>query len=366
MRKMLIWSSLVLLLALILGVPSRNAAAEEPLPITVLVNTQPLILDVPPLIEEGRTLIPVRAIAESLGASVGWDATTRQVDIALNEDELTLIIDKTTAQVNGENRLLDVPARIVDNRTLVPARFISESFHAEVGWDAASRTVTIITYEDADPHSPALFQLETAVLQELNRRRAKLSRAPLTAVEELTRMARSHGAELAQTNTFTHISSRFGDTRARSKARGLTVHFEYLAYGLPETSSIADALLRGEHGARLLSEEAYFCGLGLYKTSATGNADIYVVMELTEGTGLILGTRPRRLETAELTLSGYAISGAPLTLYLLNREGDYTSRYSYTLSVDTAGRFSLPLTLPQAGHYLAVVGEDSVNLIYEH
>ena len=364
MRKILFWPMLILLLAVVLGAPSRNAAAADPLPITVLVNAQPLILDVPPLIEEGRTLVPVRAIAESLGASVGWDAAARRVDIALNEDELTLIIDDTAARVNGETRLLDVPARIVDSRTLVPARFISESFHAEVGWDAASRTVTINTYEDTIPYSPALSQLEAAVLQELNQRRAKLSRAPLIAVEELTRMARSHSAELARTKAFTHMSARFGDTAVRAKARGLAVHFEYLACGLPEAASIAEALLRGEHGARLLAEDAHFCGLGLYKGADAGNADIYTVAELTEGAGLILGTRLRRLDTPELTLTGYSTPGAPLTLYLLNGDGKYISRYSYTLNVDSTGRFSLPLTLPQAGRYAAVVGEDSIILLY--
>ncbi|MCL1905545.1 MAG: stalk domain-containing protein [Clostridiales bacterium] len=334
-------------------------------PITVLVNGEPLITDVPPLIEEGRTLVPVRAIAESLGAYVGWDPAARRVEISLNDDVLLLVIDSTTAHVNGEPAQLDVPARILDSRTLVPARFISESLHAEVGWDAVTRTVTITTYADADPFSAELYQLEAAVLREINQRRAKLSRPALAPVEELTRMARGHSAELARTNSFTHVSARFGDTAARARARGLTVHFEYLALGLPDAVSIADSLLRGEHGARLLAAESLFCGLGLYKGATLGNADICAVAELTEGAGFILGTRPRRLDTAEITLTGYAAPGAPLTLYHLNGAGEYTSRYNYTLSVDNAGRFKTDLTLPRPGRYAAVVGLDNVLLIYE-
>jgi uncharacterized protein YkwD len=340
----------------------RAAAADS---IIVQVNGRPLDLDVPPLIEAGRALVPMRAIAESLGAFVGWDAVARRVTILFNKDELTLVIDNDIAYMNDLPRQLDAPARIVDGRTLVPARFISESLHAEVDWNDVTRTVIITTYEDTAPYSAALAQLEEAVLQELNLRRARLARATLTPVEELRQMARSHAAELAQAGSFTHISPRFGDTASRAAARGLTVHFEYLAYGLPDAVAITDALLRGEYGARLLAEEALFCGLGLYKATEAGNADIYVVAELIEGTGLIQGPRLRRLDIEEFTLNGYATTAAPLTLYLLNEEGNYISRYGYTLSVDGAGRFSLRLNLPQPGHYAVVVGQDSVLLIYE-
>jgi uncharacterized protein YkwD len=341
------------------------AQAVAAVPITVLVNGQALVLDVAPLIESGRTLLPVRAIAESLGASVSWDSAARRVEINRSEDTLSLLIDSKIAYVNSLPRQLDVPARIVSGRTLVPARFISESLHAEVKWVDSTRTVFITTYEDTAPSSAALAQLETALLQELNQRRANLGRAALTPVTELNQMARAHAAELALAGAFTHVSPRFGDTALRAAARGLPVHFEYLACGLPNTAAMADALLCGEYGARLLAEEAFFCGVGLYKTAAAGNADIYAVAELIEGNGFMQGVRPRRLEAAECTLSGYAVAGAPLTLYQLNEAGDYVSRFGYTFSVDGSSRFSLHLTLPQPGRYAAVVGQDSMILIYE-
>ncbi|MCL1975049.1 MAG: stalk domain-containing protein [Firmicutes bacterium] len=363
MKKVLLWAAIIQLLAILMGPVTAFAAEDEHAPIVVIVNGAVLSLDTPPLIEAGRTLIPLRAIAESLGASVDWDSATRKVGIALNEDELVLIIDSKNALVNDHTVQMDVPARIVENRTLVPARFISESFHAEVGWDEVTRTVTIITYVNEAPFSAALVQLEAAVLQELNLRREKLSRAPLICIEELTNMARSQAAELAKNKTFTHISSRFGDTTARARARGIPVHFEYLAYGLPDALAIAESLLRGEYGARLLAKDALYCGLGFYKGSTDGNADIYGVAELTEGAGLILGTRPRRLEMTEVTLKGYAVPGAPLILYMLDDENNYTSRSTYNLNVDSSGRFQLNLLLPSKGRYAAVLGMDSVILI---
>ena len=361
-RKVLLLSLMLIISALLTFIPSARVKAATP--IAVLVNGRPLVLDVAPLIEEGRTLVPVRAIAESLGASVGWDAQARRVEITLSEDTLVLIIDDTIAYVNGVPNQLDAPARIVEGRTLVPARFISESLHAEVGWDGASRTVSIITYVDVAPYSATLAQLEAAVLQELNLRRAKLSRAALIPVEELAQMARSHAAELAQTGSFTHVSPRFGDATARAVTRGLTVHFEYLALGLPDAAAITEALLRSEQGGRLLAEDAHFLGLGLYKRAEAGSADIYVVAELTEGTGFMRGSRQRRLDEPSFTLAGYALAGAPITIYQLNEQGEYLSRQSFTLNVDGAGRFSFQSSLPQQGRYAAVVGQDIVILIF--
>jgi len=362
--KHLLLLMLMLMLAVLLNVtPMVQASAADD--IKVLVNGKALVLDVPPIIEDGRTLLPVRAIAESLGATVDWDFVARRVGVILNKDVVSLIIDSKDAYVNGQLKRLDVPARIVGGRTLAPARFISESLHAEVDWDAAGRTVIITTFVDADPFSTELAQLEAAVLKELNQRRAKVSRAALTPVVELSQMARSHAEELAKAGLFTHESPRFGGTAARAAARGLPVHFEYLAFGLPDAVAIAEGLLRGEHGAQLLAEEAQFIGLGLYKGIEPGNADILAVAELIEGDGFILGPRPRRLETAELIISGYALTGASLTLYLLNSAGEYVSRHSYTLSMDNTGRFTSSISLPQHGRYAAVVGQDSVIVLYE-
>lgn len=102
-----------------------------------------ILFDQPPIIENGRTLVPVRAIFEVLGCQVDWEPTTRTVT-GTNEDiKIKLKINDKTAYINDEPVLLDVPAKILNKRTLVPVRFISESLKRKVDWNQSSKTVVI-------------------------------------------------------------------------------------------------------------------------------------------------------------------------------------------------------------------------------
>lgn len=100
-------------------------------------------LDVPPTIIEGRTMVPFRAIAEAFGASVGWDGNTKTVSMTLGDISIQLIIGNTTAIVSGISVEVDPPAQIVNGRTMVPLRFISESFGSNVEWNGETKTITI-------------------------------------------------------------------------------------------------------------------------------------------------------------------------------------------------------------------------------
>lgn len=100
-------------------------------------------LDVPAQIIESRTMVPLRAIFEALGASVEWDDATKTVTSVKDDTTVKLTIGTKSITVNGEAKELDVPAQIVESRTLVPVRAIAESFGCEVGWDDATKTVTI-------------------------------------------------------------------------------------------------------------------------------------------------------------------------------------------------------------------------------
>lgn len=101
--------------------------------------------DVQPTIINGRTLIPVRALAESLGAVVEWDEATRLVTINFFDDVIKIYIDSKIAYVNGREKILDVPAMIIDGRTMVPLRFISESLNKQVGWHPHSDGISVIS-----------------------------------------------------------------------------------------------------------------------------------------------------------------------------------------------------------------------------
>ena len=136
--------SLFLCLCLMLTMFSAFPAMAEEKPITVLLDGNPITFDVPPVIMNSRTMVPMRAIFEALGASVQWSAQNETVvGLSKADKRVTISIGADVATVNGEPVKIDAPAVIKDGRTLVPLRFISENFDCEVGWDAETYTVSI-------------------------------------------------------------------------------------------------------------------------------------------------------------------------------------------------------------------------------
>jgi|GEM_PF-3371586 hypothetical protein len=117
--------------------------APETKPICVTIDGKAVSFDVQPVMVNSRVMVPFRKIFEALGAQVSWDASTRTATGTKGGTVVTLVIDSTQASVNGETKILDSPAIIMDGRTLVPARFISESLGYNVQWDNSSRTVVI-------------------------------------------------------------------------------------------------------------------------------------------------------------------------------------------------------------------------------
>jgi len=120
-------------------------AADASESVSVYLNGQKVSFDVEPIIENDRTLVPLRAVFEAVGADVQWDEATSTVLANREGTEVVLKIGSLQPLVNGQVWPLDVPAQIVNNRTLAPLRFVGEAFGGQVGWDAAARTVTITT-----------------------------------------------------------------------------------------------------------------------------------------------------------------------------------------------------------------------------
>ena len=87
-----------------------------------------------PVIENGRTLIPIRALSETIGATVGWEDATQQITITEGETKIVMYLDNPNATVNGETVVLDVAPATRSDRTMVPLRFASESLGLEVKW----------------------------------------------------------------------------------------------------------------------------------------------------------------------------------------------------------------------------------------
>ena len=113
--------------------------------IKVFLNGRSLRFDVPPQTVNGRTLVPLRGIFDELRASVFWNSSTRTVFARRDGVEVVLTIGDTAPTVNGRVVPIDQPGIIVDGRTLAPLRFVAEAFGATAGWDSATRTVHIST-----------------------------------------------------------------------------------------------------------------------------------------------------------------------------------------------------------------------------
>ena len=108
------------------------------------VGSETIELEAPPVIEKGFTLVPLRFISEAFGASVDWNDALKVITINYRTLAIQLQVGSTVAVVDNSIVKLDAPPKIINGRTLVPIRFISETFGATVDWDGTTKTVTIV------------------------------------------------------------------------------------------------------------------------------------------------------------------------------------------------------------------------------
>ncbi|MDO4581689.1 MAG: stalk domain-containing protein [Bacillota bacterium] len=352
----------MLLLALALGISPTAQAHPE---VRVNVNGAPVTMDVPPIIENGRTLVPVRAVSESMGAAVDWDSAQRMVTVQRGGDTILLYIDSANTYVNGQLVPIDVPARIVNSRTLIPLRFIMENMGAEVSWDGVNYIVDITISDTAA--SSDFSQMERQLLELLNQRRQAAGLSDLQALTQLNELAAAHRQDMAANSFFSSVSPTHGGLKARAAAAQLGSVQEYLAYGLPYADRILAAWLDEPSFSELaLSADCAYIGLSLGAGTAAGSAtlgDVYAVAELAVGRGVIIGARERFSDADSIQISGYvADSDTPLILYYLrgNDQSAYDSREVIYPQRSSSGYFSCAVPLPQAGTYLLWLDQDSI------
>ncbi|MED4912178.1 copper amine oxidase N-terminal domain-containing protein [Brevibacillus centrosporus] len=143
------FASLVLAIALVPVAAFSASAASAPAAIKVEYNQKAIVFpDQKPVIRDSRTLVPIRPIAESLGFDVDWNEQTRTVTINKGTSNVRLVVTQKIAKKNGQTINLDVPAQIINQRTMVPVRFIAEALSYNVNWNQATQTV-LITDEQA-------------------------------------------------------------------------------------------------------------------------------------------------------------------------------------------------------------------------
>lgn len=123
--------------------------------IDLIVDGSQLELDVEPQVVQQRTLVPLRAIFEKLGATVTWDQPTLTARATKGNNTVQITLNNSTAYINGTATTLDVPAMAVNGRTLVPVRFVSEALGADVWWEGETSTVYVATTTNYDGYTLA-------------------------------------------------------------------------------------------------------------------------------------------------------------------------------------------------------------------
>ncbi|MBR1968776.1 MAG: hypothetical protein IKA17_00250 [Clostridia bacterium] len=137
MKKLL---SIMLALIIAFSLASIASAAQE---IKIMVGGKDLYTDVAPTIIDGRVMLPVRDVFESIDARVSYDSATRTVTAVRKGVTVQFVIDSNAMKVNGAEKAIDVPATIVNGRTLVPLRACAEAFDLDVTWNKDTRTARI-------------------------------------------------------------------------------------------------------------------------------------------------------------------------------------------------------------------------------
>ena len=149
MKKNRMGILILIIIFIVLSISSISNAQDEC--VSVFVNGTKLSnKECSPVIHNDRTLIPVRMVFDFLDASVNWQGDEKIVEIDLDDTEVVMKIGENLVYVNNEKLLLDVPPMIINNRTMVPLRFISESFGAEVIWNSKYKSVYIFYEEKSE------------------------------------------------------------------------------------------------------------------------------------------------------------------------------------------------------------------------
>ena len=141
--------SVLLILAVLLSFFAPASAADGTKIVlqidnpVITVNGAQISIDAPPVIRQSRTLVPVRAVIENMGGTVSWNGTSKTATLTLDGKTVKLTIGNKEAYFCNAKQTLDVTPEIISGRTMLPIRFIAESFGFAVGWDGSTQKITI-------------------------------------------------------------------------------------------------------------------------------------------------------------------------------------------------------------------------------
>ncbi len=275
------------LIAAVLCIIAVPVLAEEPVRVTV--DGRELAFDQPPIIENDRVLVPVRAIFEALGARVTWQEQNRQVTAAKDADTVILWIGKQLLYRNGDAVWLDAAPKIVNDRTLVPVRAVSESFGAQVSWEEGARLVSVSTGgsntqqpetpEQPDtpdtPDTPQQPEQGTdvssfayRVFTLANAERAAAGLTPLVWSDDLANIALAHSKDMNDRRFMSHTNPDGLSPFDRIRRYGLkyTGAAENIAAGQKSPEEVMQSWMSSEgHRANILNPNLKQLGVGFYE-----------------------------------------------------------------------------------------------------
>jgi uncharacterized YkwD family protein len=266
--------------------------------ISVYINNNRVQFIPAPQIVNGTTIVPMRSFFEALGATVFWEEKSRTVIALKGNTSVMLQVDSKTAIVNGQYQTLAEPARIIDDRTFVPLRFVGETLGEHVAWEPVSRTIIIRSGKTADPGnsvnpvnpiSPSnpsnqgsqevnpgntgnsdqtitgLHQFEAQVVKLVNDERAKQGLSPLKANLKLSDVARLKSEDMRDKNYFAHNSPTYGLPFDMMKKFGISYSTagENLAAGQATPEQVVAGWMNSPgHRANILNSSFTEIGVG--------------------------------------------------------------------------------------------------------
>ncbi len=175
--------------------------------------------DTAPIVVDDRTLLPVRAAAEAMGAAVEWDEETETAILAKGSTIILLVIDSITAYVNETEYTLDCAPTVVNDRTMLPIRFIAENLGYTVDWDEDTETVTLTPEETAvDAVTSATVPPDEDVTEEVTSIVVYFSRTGTTRplAEQIAELTGSDIYEITAAEPYTDEDINYNDSSSRA------------------------------------------------------------------------------------------------------------------------------------------------------
>ena len=262
----------------------------------VILDGRLLEFDTAPKIIDNRAMVPMRAVFEAFGAYVEWDAQTQRVTAyTAGGDIIRLEIDRDVIEINDRAETMDVAPQIIDNRILVPVRFVALATGYDISWENEARKVFIEsgavarglfrrsqiripdrrltelevaewTLEYENSGGPDIFELE--LLRLVNIERESYGLAPLEACRTLMMSARFKAQSMYDLDYFYHQSPVYGEFTAIPRQIFRYPYIlmgENLAFGQRDAKeAMSDWMNSQSHRENILRESFRAMGAGLY------------------------------------------------------------------------------------------------------